>query len=98
MHPMGNGISIVFYDPFDAAEEDYVAQHYPAQCPALIARFYAAMREWRQGCRTSPRYEAVDAMYYPDMAYAGQVGVSAMGQAVIRSLIRQYRIEKEGTP
>ena len=85
-------INIVRYDPFDADEEAYVARHYDAgQRPELVAAFYARMREWWQGDRTSPQYEAVDARHYPDMAYAGRVGIYAMGQAIVRGLAQQYR-------
>lgn len=84
-------IGVVRHDPFDADEEAYVAQHYACgERGELIAAFYARMREWWRGQQESPQHEGVDARHFPDMAYAGRVGITAMGQAIIRGLIRQY--------
>lgn len=87
-------LNIVYYDPFNTDEEDYVAAHYlnGERCET-IHTFYAAMREWRnKPDRIIPLYEAADARYYPDMAFAGvRAGIFAMGQLFIRNLIREYR-------
>lgn len=90
-------LHMAYYDPFDAAEEAYVARRW---CEVLgkpeeqIAVFYAGMREWRMGDQSSPHYDAADSRHYPDMVQAGvRAGLTGYGAAVIRNLMREYRAE-----
>lgn len=89
-------VHVVYYDPYDKAEEEYVTQCWveTGKSAERIATLYERMRYWREhsdelshGCPDSPFDRK-----YPDMSWASiYAGLTDLGCIIVRNIQQDYR-------